>query len=130
VVVGTWLVFPVAVGENGDETERRDVTPHSVGNDGSTVSVEFKSHENERQKDTLSFKVRTCLLIQSDASDHPQPFFIIISLHGPLALPPLQYDGYLENATQESIYNDCAADVVDNVLTGYNGTIFCYGQVR
>jgi len=39
-----------------------------------------------------------------------------------------KYDGYLENATQESIYNDCAADVVDNVLTGYNGTIFCYGQ--
>ena len=32
------------------------------------------------------------------------------------------------NCTQRSIYDSCAAAVVDSVLQGYNGTIFAYGQ--
>ncbi len=30
---------------------------------------------------------------------------------------------------QKYIYNVCAANVVESVLSGYNGTIFAYGQV-
>ena len=30
--------------------------------------------------------------------------------------------------TQETLYNTSARTIVDNVLEGYNGTIFCYGQ--
>lgn len=41
----------------------------------------------------------------------------------------MQYDGCLDNASQETVYNDTVGDVVDNILTGYNGTVFCYGQV-
>lgn len=29
---------------------------------------------------------------------------------------------------QVDIYNTCAANIIENVLEGYNGTIFAYGQ--
>ncbi|XP_072110071.1 kinesin-1 heavy chain [Mobula birostris] len=32
------------------------------------------------------------------------------------------------NATQEQVYNACAKNIVKDVLDGYNGTIFAYGQ--
>ncbi|XP_051933231.1 kinesin heavy chain [Hippocampus zosterae] len=32
------------------------------------------------------------------------------------------------NATQEQVYNTCAKHIVKDVLGGYNGTIFAYGQ--
>jgi kinesin family protein 3/17 len=32
------------------------------------------------------------------------------------------------NAKQCDIYEHCAADIIANVLEGYNGTIFAYGQ--
>uniref|UniRef100_A0A8C4FF98 Kinesin-like protein n=1 Tax=Dicentrarchus labrax TaxID=13489 RepID=A0A8C4FF98_DICLA len=32
------------------------------------------------------------------------------------------------NATQEQVYNACAKQIVKDVLGGYNGTIFAYGQ--
>uniref|UniRef100_A0A8C9TG60 Kinesin-like protein n=1 Tax=Scleropages formosus TaxID=113540 RepID=A0A8C9TG60_SCLFO len=32
------------------------------------------------------------------------------------------------NATQEQVYNTCAKQIVKDVLGGYNGTIFAYGQ--
>ena len=32
------------------------------------------------------------------------------------------------DATQEMIYNATAKDIVQDVLCGYNGTIFAYGQ--
>ena len=35
---------------------------------------------------------------------------------------------YGSEATQEQIYVDCAYQIVDSVLEGYNGTIFAYGQ--
>lgn len=33
------------------------------------------------------------------------------------------------DAQQKDIYDICAAEVVESVLLGYNGTIFAYGQV-
>ncbi|KAL1021424.1 hypothetical protein UPYG_G00013100 [Umbra pygmaea] len=32
------------------------------------------------------------------------------------------------NTTQEQVYNTCAKQIVEDVLGGYNGTIFAYGQ--
>ncbi|KAK5599961.1 Kinesin heavy chain isoform 5A [Crenichthys baileyi] len=32
------------------------------------------------------------------------------------------------NTTQEQVYNTCAKQIVKDVLSGYNGTIFAYGQ--
>ncbi|XP_062853539.1 kinesin heavy chain [Trichomycterus rosablanca] len=32
------------------------------------------------------------------------------------------------NTTQEQVYNSCAKEIVKDVLDGYNGTIFAYGQ--
>uniref|UniRef100_A0A4W4F2S5 Kinesin-like protein n=1 Tax=Electrophorus electricus TaxID=8005 RepID=A0A4W4F2S5_ELEEL len=32
------------------------------------------------------------------------------------------------NTTQEQVYNSCAKQIVKDVLDGYNGTIFAYGQ--
>uniref|UniRef100_A0A8C4RCG8 Kinesin motor domain-containing protein n=1 Tax=Eptatretus burgeri TaxID=7764 RepID=A0A8C4RCG8_EPTBU len=33
-----------------------------------------------------------------------------------------------QNTTQEQVYNACARQIVKDVLEGYNGTIFAYGQ--
>ena len=35
---------------------------------------------------------------------------------------------YDEEATQEQVYTDCAQPIIQEVVDGYNGTIFCYGQ--
>ena len=32
------------------------------------------------------------------------------------------------NSKQVDIYDNCAANIIENVLEGYNGTIFAYGQ--
>ena len=32
------------------------------------------------------------------------------------------------NSSQETIFNDTAFPIIENVLLGYNGTIFAYGQ--
>lgn len=32
------------------------------------------------------------------------------------------------DSTQEKVYNEAAKEIVKDVLTGYNGTIFAYGQ--
>lgn len=40
-----------------------------------------------------------------------------------------QFDSILKpNITQEAVYNTAARDIVIDVLNGYNGTIFAYGQ--
>ncbi|MPC26965.1 Kinesin heavy chain [Portunus trituberculatus] len=40
-----------------------------------------------------------------------------------------QFDSILKpNVTQEKVYNTAAKDIVKDVLNGYNGTIFAYGQ--
>ncbi|XP_068101941.1 kinesin heavy chain [Hyperolius riggenbachi] len=42
---------------------------------------------------------------------------------------PYVYDKVLTpNSTQEQVYNACAKQIVKDVLDGYNGTIFAYGQ--
>ncbi|XP_030643401.1 kinesin heavy chain-like [Chanos chanos] len=42
---------------------------------------------------------------------------------------PYVFDRVLPpNTTQEHVYNDCAKQIVKDVLGGYNGTIFAYGQ--
>jgi len=39
------------------------------------------------------------------------------------------FDGTFEkDVTQEHVYNVAASSIVEGVLEGYNGTIFCYGQ--
>ncbi|XP_030052834.1 kinesin-like protein KIF9 [Microcaecilia unicolor] len=37
-------------------------------------------------------------------------------------------DGFLQNASQDSVYDTVAKSVVSKALDGYNGTIMCYGQ--
>jgi chromosomal replication initiation ATPase DnaA len=39
-----------------------------------------------------------------------------------------QFDGVLENVSQEAVYGAAGADAVEAVLSGYNATVFCYGQ--
>ena len=45
--------------------------------------------------------------------------------------PPKQFtfDGVFDwNNSQSEIYDDTSAPIIANVLEGYNGTIFAYGQ--
>ena len=35
---------------------------------------------------------------------------------------------FKQNATQEKVYNESAKQIVSDVMAGYNGTIFAYGQ--
>nr|XP_033787758.1 kinesin-like protein KIF9 isoform X3 [Geotrypetes seraphini] len=37
-------------------------------------------------------------------------------------------DGFLQNASQDSVYDTVAKSVVSKAMDGYNGTIMCYGQ--
>lgn len=46
-----------------------------------------------------------------------------------ISLHDVQFDGVLENVSQENMYNTAASEVVDSLLAGYNGTVFAYGQV-
>ncbi|MEW5314042.1 MAG: hypothetical protein WDW38_005568 [Sanguina aurantia] len=39
-----------------------------------------------------------------------------------------KYDSVLDNVSQEATYTAAAHEVVESMLAGYNGTIFCYGQ--
>uniref|UniRef100_A0A8C8C4U7 Kinesin-like protein n=1 Tax=Oncorhynchus tshawytscha TaxID=74940 RepID=A0A8C8C4U7_ONCTS len=42
---------------------------------------------------------------------------------------PFQFDRVFQpSTTQEQVYNACAQKIVKDVLEGYNGTIFAYGQ--
>lgn len=41
-----------------------------------------------------------------------------------------QFDGILENVSQDMVYTTTTHEVVDSLLSGMNGTVFCYGQVR
>ncbi|XP_051984020.1 kinesin-1 heavy chain-like [Xyrauchen texanus] len=42
---------------------------------------------------------------------------------------PYMFDRVFQsNTTQEQVYNACAQEIVKDVLGGYNGTIFAYGQ--
>lgn len=38
------------------------------------------------------------------------------------------YDQVLHNTGQQALFDDVVAPVIDSVLAGYNGTVFCYGQ--
>uniref|UniRef100_A0A8C3M2Q6 Kinesin-like protein n=1 Tax=Chrysolophus pictus TaxID=9089 RepID=A0A8C3M2Q6_CHRPC len=53
----------------------------------------------------------------------------VISLFGLQQGKPYVFDRVLPpNTTQEQVYNACAKQIVKDVLEGYNGTIFAYGQ--
>ncbi|XP_008300759.1 kinesin heavy chain isoform 5C-like, partial [Stegastes partitus] len=46
-----------------------------------------------------------------------------------IAGKPYMFDRVFQsNTTQEQVYNACAQKIVKDVLEGYNGTIFAYGQ--
>uniref|UniRef100_A0A8C3TEM8 Kinesin-like protein n=1 Tax=Chelydra serpentina TaxID=8475 RepID=A0A8C3TEM8_CHESE len=46
-----------------------------------------------------------------------------------IASKPYVFDHVFQSSTsQEQVYNDCAKKIVKDVLDGYNGTIFAYGQ--
>ncbi|XP_060048485.1 kinesin-1 heavy chain [Erinaceus europaeus] len=46
-----------------------------------------------------------------------------------MASKPYAFDQVFQSHTsQEQVYNDCAKKIVKDVLEGYNGTIFAYGQ--
>lgn len=38
------------------------------------------------------------------------------------------FEKILHNASQDEVYEQCATDIIQSVVEGYNGTIFCYGQ--
>ena len=44
------------------------------------------------------------------------------------AIHARQFDGILENASQEAVYAAAAADAADAALAGVNATLLCYGQ--
>ena len=58
-------------------------------------------------------------------------FFLYLSLNFCLFIQGKVYvfdKVFRPDATQEKVYNEAAKEIVKDVLTGYNGTIFAYGQ--
>ncbi len=38
------------------------------------------------------------------------------------------FDHVMKDVPQETVYATCALPIVENVISGFNGTVFCYGQ--
>jgi kinesin family protein 6/9 len=38
------------------------------------------------------------------------------------------FDSVIHNASQDSVYDECASDIVSSVVDGYSGTVIAYGQ--
>ncbi|KAK7810747.1 hypothetical protein U0070_027475 [Myodes glareolus] len=54
---------------------------------------------------------------------------LLMSVFFPLQGKPYVFDRvFPPNTTQEQVYHACAMQIVKDVLAGYNGTIFAYGQ--
>jgi hypothetical protein len=61
---------------------------------------------------------------------------VIHSIHMPKAFRWMVFQGkvyvfdkvFKPNTPQEQVYMDAAYHIVQDVLTGYNGTVFAYGQ--
>ena len=53
-----------------------------------------------------------------------------VQIHMHATSNPQQFDGVLENVSQDAVYTAAAQEAVDAVLQGFNATVFCYGQVR
>uniref|UniRef100_A0A673IPC1 Kinesin-like protein n=1 Tax=Sinocyclocheilus rhinocerous TaxID=307959 RepID=A0A673IPC1_9TELE len=67
--------------------------------------------------------------------EHEMKYTVCIMSHHSFSVSPsLQGKPYVfdrvfqSNTTQEQVYNACAQKIVKDVLEGYNGTIFAYGQ--
>ena len=92
-----------------------------VQKDGETLSIDFQKDGESglinNQLDNVTFKVHTGKASSMACKATDRSFL-------------WQYDGVLNNVSQEAIYSTCAQAAVDNVLAGYNATIFCYGQVK
>ena len=44
-----------------------------------------------------------------------------------MLLRPRQFEKILHNASQDEVYEQSATEIIQSVVEGYNGTIFCYG---
>jgi|TARA_B110000977_G_scaffold92313_1_gene122350 hypothetical protein len=82
---------------------------HSVGEDNRTVSVQLRRPERERGFD----KTKPVNEFAPNNSADAIRF---------------EFDTILHDASQESVFTQCASEVCENVLGGYNGTVFAYGQ--
>ena len=73
--------------------------------------------------ESLSFKVPSCHALELFSRPKERQDYDALSVN------LLQFDGILEGASQDIVYTTCAQEVADSLLAGYNGTVFCYGQV-
>ncbi|KAJ7533335.1 hypothetical protein O6H91_13G043700 [Diphasiastrum complanatum] len=90
------------------------------------------------------FRIKVYLRLRP--SDKPSPFIHIQPTSSTVQIdddkhagggPPKNYterrlfrfDGIIQSSSQEAVFDECAKGVVEDVLTGYHGTIFAYGQV-
>jgi kinesin family protein 6/9 len=39
-----------------------------------------------------------------------------------------KFDNVLHNVSQETVFDECAREIISSVVDGYNGTILAYGQ--
>eukprot|EP00775_Hariotina_reticulata_P005321 gene5321-5556_t len=82
-------------------------------------------------------RTRPCALHYAGIKSQPDVETIVVSfpkeessglINNQLDSLAFKVDGVLDNVSQEAVYDHCAREAVDSVLSGYNGTVFCYGQ--
>nr|XP_009678074.1 PREDICTED: kinesin-1 heavy chain [Struthio camelus australis] len=72
---------------------------------------------------------QTSVEVQESEFDTESMKIFILGLANGIASKPYIFDRVFQsNTSQEQVYNDCAKKIVKDVLEGYNGTIFAYGQ--
>jgi chromosomal replication initiation ATPase DnaA len=78
-----------------------------------TVAIRFRPDEDQKKIENLSCR--------------PETGLIDLSVNG--TKQEFTFDKLLtENATQEDVFKSCAIPIIDEVIEGYNGCIFAYGQ--
>jgi hypothetical protein len=129
------LVISSAVGKQA----RPFYLKRRIHKDGETITVSFPKDEASgfinNQLDSLILKVRAqlsteaCKQIETGHACHMPCQLPLITLSCLNFAIVLQFDGVLENVSQDTVYNACAHDAVNSVLAGVNACVFCYGQV-
>ena len=94
-----------------------------------TVKVVFRVRPLSRQEIADGRKVVTVANQQENCIEVCPPLTEAQDAYSEQQVKVFPFDSVFSDAsTQKQIYDKCAAPVVQSVLEGYNGTIFCYGQ--
>ena len=106
--------------------------PSNHNNHSSNIRVFIRIRPlNEVEKDLISNNIgKECIKYIDNLKDNPNGHFHkTLEIENGSSLNPYTFDTIFDSETnQNEIYDLVGKEIVNDVLSGYNGTIFAYGQ--